>query len=157
MLQGIDDPDRLRRFFTAKDHRNLVIRVADALGLPGDDQELLLQLLDRTGQTAPDHPDLRGRIQRAGTTKGYILIPIDQICRLPLEELQAVQALVYSYREIREDKGEPSVPEPCDCTNKGSRPADPSCRVCQGEGTLYILQEITDEERALAEGERHGR
>jgi len=146
MLRGIDDPVRLRRFFEEKRQTNLALR--------DDDQAFLLQLLDRFGNPAPEHPAREGRLQRAGTN-GYILIATADLCRLDLEELQVVQALIHSYREIREGKGEPSAIESCDCTADRRAP-DPNCRMCSGTGELLVLQELSPEERELAGGGHGG-
>jgi len=155
MLRGIDDPVRLRRFFEEKRQTNLVLRVADVMALREDDQVLLLLLLERFGTPAPEHPTREGRLQRAGTN-GYILISTADLCRLDLEELQVVQALIHSYREIREGKGEPSAIESCDCTADRRRAPDPRCRMCSGTGELLVLQELSPEERELAGGGHGG-
>ncbi|MCU0913015.1 MAG: hypothetical protein MUC88_00455 [Planctomycetes bacterium] len=155
MLLGIDDPARLRKFFEAKAHRSLVVRVADAMEMGADDQALLLELLDRLGRSAPPHDTVTGRIQRAGQD-GYILLPMAHVCQMSLEDLQAVQVMLCGYHEVRERKGEPSAQETCDCTDGGQRRPDPQCNSCSGTGLLWVLQEMSAEEVALAEGAANG-
>jgi hypothetical protein len=149
----MDDPERLRKFFRAKGHKQLVFRVADVLDMRADDQSLLIDTMARLGwATMPDEVPLRSKLQAAGV-RGYICLSIEMACQaLSLEELQALQALIYSYKETRSTKWFPSVEKPCDCTDNGTKIARVGCTHCSGRGMVNILVELSDEEQLLAEG-----
>ena len=121
-VRGIDSAEHLRDWFAAKGQAYLVFKLADVLDLTEDNQRLFLDLVDWIG-SAPSLVDAinlptRDQVQRAGH-RGYALIPIPEMCKLlELDDLQAVQALVFAYRQARQDKMEPSHVEPCDCKGR---------------------------------------
>lgn len=148
---GMDTSDHVLAFFRAKNHKYLTFKLADVLEMPEDDQLLFLDVATRVNgaplHNVPPDASRRWRIQRLGH-RGYLTISIDALCSIfSIEELQAVQAVCYSYRDVRQGKFEPSKVVMCGCEG---RRAD--CPECEGSGKTTVLLEMSDLETALAEG-----
>jgi hypothetical protein len=162
MIPGLDTPDHLRRWFEARGQRWLVLRVADILGLSDDDQDLVIQLWTRARTDNAwsglklDATNRRPWLQRVGAPSGgYLRLRVDLLCAsLSIEELQAVQAMLAAYRDVRQCKGEPSVDSWCECTEGGRRAPQRGCPTCGGGGKVTVLVELTEEEQRLAEGQQ---
>lgn len=156
MIRGLDTPEHLLAWMTAAGRKNVVLKVADVLDLPQDDQRLLVGLISvASGTTEPaqrlEGSALRSRIQALGTG-GYILIPREEICSLPIDDLAILQQWLAAYREVRLSKGEPSRVEPCAACSGDGRRHGKMCSVCHGEGKMIIFLEISDEESRLSCG-----
>jgi hypothetical protein len=142
---GIDDRKHLFEFFRAKGHRNLVLRVADVLDLKEAEQRRLCELIYTSGQVEDPRHFL---IERGAFFDGHLVIPFDQLdaAEVPLEKLLELQAIVYSYLNVRRGKGEPSRIDPCRCGGKGK-----GCKECGGTGTTRTYLEVSEAESRLGE------
>lgn len=158
-IRGMDTPQRLRRFFEAKGHRNLVISTAVVMDLPLPHRAALLDLLHAADlRTAPSGPapddGYRRQLQQMGVG-GYLTVPIDTLCeRLSIEQLERLQEWVCVYRDLRQARGEPVKMEVCECTqqNGQQRPPKANCPKCAGSGQIQVVVEMSAEEIALAQG-----
>jgi len=144
-MKGIDDRKHLFEFFRAKGHRNLVLRVADVIELKPGDQKRLCELV----YTSAAVEDARSfLIERGAFWDGHLVIPFDQldVTEVPLEKLLELQAIVYSYLNVRRGKGEPSRVDPCRCGGKVA-----GCKECGGTGATRTFLEVSEEEQRLGE------
>lgn len=171
MLRGIDDKRRLLGFFAAKKHVNLVLRVADVLELRNEQQDFLINaaVTDNPEINAVEHlaegkgPGWRKQWLLTEFPNGYWVRPFDQLLeRMSLENVQALQAIVYAYADIRRQKGEPcriDTCEKCKGIGRGSRTfkdgtARP-CKDCDG-GQVITFIEMSPIEQELAQRELVG-
>lgn len=143
MAKGLDTPKHLWDWLHASGRKNLVLRVADVLGLEERYQQRLAAHLGH------DDPVDRSWWQQKGVN-GYITISWDYFKDLTMAQLQDLQEILMHYVLVRQEKGEPSRKEVCEC-NRGDRP-DPTCKYCDGTGAILVLLEMTEEEQRLAEG-----
>lgn len=173
---GALSPGQLLEWLKAKGHNSVVLRVSDVLELAPVDQDDLARIVVVARQSndcmrcgsGPDSADAgdcvncymktdeearamrRAWWQGLGSLHGgHILIPVSSLVVLTYDDLVRLQEIVGYYIEARRAKGEPSRREPCDCT-KGGKPPQNGCRLCGGDGELWILLEQTEEEAALA-------
>lgn len=158
MKRGIDDPKRLVAFFDCKSHRNLVLRVVDVLELRNDLQDFLIGLVAEGDAvverlTAEQANGWRKQWLTRQYPTGYVVMPIKGIIdRIGLEATKVLQELVYAYADIRRQKGEPCRVAKCSQCRGSGRFADRRCQQCDGEGQIITFIEMSDEEKALAEG-----
>lgn len=156
-LRGIDKPDRLRKFFLARGHINLVIQISIILEMSLPNKAFILDFLYKMGiidesSGIPPIDAYRHKIQCLGFN-GYLLIDINQLFdKLTIEELEKFQYWLVIYKEMRQSKGIPKKIEKCDCVKKG-RKINPNCIKCGGLGELEVLVEMSDDEILLAKGE----
>jgi len=148
-MKGIDDRKHLFEFFRAKGHRNLVLRVADVIDLKLPDQRRLCSLL--YGREVEDPRSFL--IERGAFCDGHLVIPFDQLdaAEMPLEKLLELQAIVYSYLDVRRGKGEPSRVDPCSCEPAEGRLGRRGCEKCGGTGATRTFLEVSEEEQRLGE------
>lgn len=153
ILRGLDSPEHLRSWMEAAGRENMVLRVADVLSMEDHDIELFLDWAEKAKRESL-FGSARSRVQGMGVN-GYILISRDEICSLPMDDLQIVQQWLEVYKDVRAGKGEPSRTEPCtECGGKGRRCAGSRCQQCMGSGKIIIFLEISDEEIALSRARR---
>jgi hypothetical protein len=159
-IRGIDDKRRLLAFFSAKEHKNLVLRVVDVLELRNDEQDYLIRLCGHGMQSATDEViDMRNK---SGWRKkelllkypnGWIVLPLDDLLDpMGMDEIAKLQAVIYHYADIRRQKGEPHRVEDCARCGGSGRLASRECKFCAGSGRVYTFIEMSDEEKELAHG-----
>lgn len=159
LVRGIDDKRRLLKFFAAKDHKNLVLRIADVLDMIQEDQNYVMNLVSLFKDMDPWYGDKNRR--KAFFLKnypdGYIRLPIDAILDpMELPDIEKLQAILYAYVEIRRGKGEPQEVEVCkECRGFGfvTEGRKRTCKACMGEGKIIIFTEMSKREIKLAEQE----
>lgn len=167
--RGIDSVARLRAFFQAKGHKNLVLRVVDILDMPQASQAALRIWLAAATVLTIDYSEQSLRQLKqwfvAIYPTGYIVVPWKAIGD-DLKELELLQQLLAEYRSVRLGKGEPSEKKPCPtCGGSGGKThvshgaGGPmlhgnkgQCPDCEGLGWYRVFVEMSEEERKLAEG-----
>ena len=156
MIGSIRSPEHLLRFFRESGMTNVVLRVADLVALPLSAQSIVVGTA-RKARVADEERLLEER-GPSGWLKhcfpaGYVVLSVDTLCdgRFSMPELELLQAAVETYKDHRRQRGRPARQEPCNCvTGREPQHGGHPCRGCGGSGTVTVLLELSDEERALA-------
>jgi hypothetical protein len=160
---AIGDKRKLLKFFAAKEHKNLVLRIADVLELRNDQQDWiiglanLIRLPGLTFKSAmPEIKEAQGMRKRWLLHQfpgGYIVLPFDELLGpMDMAQVKQLQEVCYAYHGVRMGKGEPSRVDKCDkCEGRG-RVDGKKCKQCDGSGMTVTFLEMSDEEKALAKG-----
>lgn len=158
--QAIDDKRYLLKFFAAKEHRNLVLRIVDVLELRNDYQDWLIDRCclgmpmprDET-RDAREASGWRKRILLQTFPGGNIVLPLEELLGpMEMTEVVMLQEICMAYHGIRQEKGEPSRVDPCGKCNGKGRNYGQKCKDCDGGGKIITFLEMSDEERRLAMG-----
>jgi len=150
MDRGIDNAEHLFRFFAAKGHKNLVLRVADLLELRRVEQERLIKILYGVDFNGPGSEEFRTEqvcrwLKGAGYMRcGYLVIAMARLEAFDMVALTELQQIVALYRNVRRGRGEPS--ELQDHTECGGR----GCPMCGHTGKIRVFLEVSEEEKQLA-------
>lgn len=159
LLRGIDDARRLLGFFAAKNHHNLVLRVADVLEMRNDLQDrVAFWRILRDG----DQDQMSSGIWYTPRTRklwfnrifpsGWIVLPFRPwLESRSMDYLVLVQEVIYAYADIRRQKGEPCRIDTCAKCGGSGRLSGRRCQECNGEGRIITFIEMSDEEIELAE------
>jgi hypothetical protein len=152
MIPGLDSKERLLKFFEAKGHLNLVLRVVDMLEMRTSSLDYLLGVLaDRRKQRAPgEHPPgLRKQWLLHEFPDGWAVIPIKVVLEpMDLVECEKLQQALHEYRAVRMEKGEPHTIRPCEkCLGRQSGRV---CGYCGGEGQTITFEEMSEWETETA-------
>jgi hypothetical protein len=154
------DKRKLLGWLAATEHKNLVLRIVDVLELRNDHQDWLIDLaghvIARGGWVLTDD-GWRKRWLLRHFPNGWIVLPFDKVLPpLDMDGIKKLQEIVFAYRGIRLEKGEPNKVEPCDKCGGTCKVAGRACRHCGGDGQIITFIETSDEERALMRGETDG-
>lgn len=157
MIGAIDDKRDLLGWLAATEHNNLVMRVVDVLELRNEHQDWLLSYVMRVKGTPVPYQAIERGLEKQGKTRkqfllhefptGWLVLPFDKLLEtMDMGCVQKLQEIIFAYRGIRLEKGEPNKIEPCDkCAGKG-------CKHCGGEGQIITFLETSAEERELMKG-----
>jgi len=166
--RGLDSKQRLLNFFSAKRHKNVVLRVVDLLDMRNEDLAVLLRyiaavaLFDpaKTREMVVQEVD-RGLAQENAWRKqwltrnfpsGWVVLSIDALLEpLDLVGVERLQQALYEYRNVRYSKGEPNRIETCPACEKGRTPNGRKCERCDGAGIEMTFLEMSSDEVRLAE------
>jgi hypothetical protein len=155
MIRGLDDKRRLLRFFAAKNHRNLVLRVVDILEMRNDRQDYLIRAVERlhgplpAPEPAGDGWRKKWLLRKAPT--GWVLLDIDTLLEpLELAQVEELQQVLHEYRAVRLEKGEPNRVDDCEKCRGTGRVAGNICKTCDGDGQIITFLEMSPEEIEMA-------
>jgi len=155
------DKRRLIAWFGAKEHKNLVLRVVDVLELSNDAQDFVIQLVRSMNGKGSDKHFVSDGWRKSWLLhyfpNGWVVLSIDELLKpMEFEVLKELQAVLFAYTRIRQEKGEPNRIDACvRCNGTGYRGVTAStghCKHCEGEGHIITFIEMSSEEKALAEG-----
>ena len=158
MIRGLDSKDRLLRFFAAKKHNNIPLRVVDILEMRNEEQDYLARatfkalLPERLLDDARVNETRKQWWLRHFPT-GWVVLPIDKTLEpMTMEQVQRFQQCMYEYKQVRQHKGEPNRIEDCGHCKGTGRAGGKECDHCGGEGMSITFLEMSPEEQTLAEG-----
>jgi hypothetical protein len=147
VIPGLDSKERLLRFLAAKKHLNLVLRIVDLLELRHTSLDFLLEQVSRVSGPLPAERQGGWRKQwlLRQFPSGWVVVPIAATLEsLDLGQVEKLQQVLYEYRSIRLEKGEPHTIRPCEkCGGKG-------CQWCGGEGHTITFEEMSEWETMQA-------
>jgi hypothetical protein len=154
VIPGLDSKERLLKFFEAKGHLNLVLRVVDMLDMRITSLDYLLHQVSRMVQANVAD----GMEQTDGWRKrwllhqfpsGWVVIPIKAVLEpMDLAECEKLQQALHEYRAVRMEKGEPHTIRPCEkCLGRQSGRV---CGYCGGEGQTITFEEMSEWETTAA-------
>jgi len=156
-IRGIDTPDHLMRFFEAKGHRNLVLRIVDVIELRNEHQQWLYYQVAAQRMLTIEGTPIEGFKSwfLRQFPQGYIVLPFKGwIPYLSMDQLKTLQDICMSYMGIRFEKGWPSVSDVCAaCRGSGKQADGRKCETCMGLGKIYTYIEMSAEEVAMAVGD----
>jgi hypothetical protein len=147
---------KLAEHMRSKGHRNMVLEMHYVGKLPARHQQGLLEIAHRA-LGSWDYDEVKERMERVGPTRalyglatesGYLVLPFDALCReLSIGEGEALQEIVELYKDERLVAGATTHEAPCSCASDKD-----GCPLCKGRKRVTVSDEMTAEERALAEG-----
>lgn len=158
VVRGLDDKRRLLRFFAAKNHRNLVLRVVDMLEMRTDELDHLIKTVVIGALGKPEWPNIMMPMSpKQYLLKwfpgGWVVCPFEDLLNpLDLPAVERLQQSLSEYRAVRYEKGEPNKSEPCQTCQGSGRHAGRTCKGCEGDGLVYTFLEMSEDEARLAEG-----
>ena len=151
VVRGIEDKRKLLGFFAAKNHLNLVLRMADLRDLPIAAQHTLAFILRRYCGLLWNDAQEPVEFFMRNSFDGYLVVKFEDVLKAEMHDIRELQHVLYLYKEVRMGKGEPSRVEPCECVPLATTAM---CQKCNGAGTTTTYLEMADEECQLAEAKR---
>jgi hypothetical protein len=158
MIGAIDDKRKLLGWLAATEHKNLVLRIVDVLELRNDHQDWLIY-----HAAAIRMVTIAAGSEGSGWRKGWLLnqfpngwiiLPFDKLLTpLNMDGIKKLQEIIFAYRGIRLEKGEPNKIEPCEKCNGTCAVGGRPCKHCDGEGQIITFLETSDEERQMMKGD----
>lgn len=145
-------PERLRKFFTLRGQRDILLQLSAVEKIPAAHQQGLVEIAYRCQGTFGK--DIRrlmesigpmGCLRRLpGADTGRITLGVVELCdgRFAMKELEALQEIIELYKDERLASGDTVTEEPCVCGGLES------CPKCKGRGVITVADEMTEEERA---------